>query len=67
MKLELKQAEKSQYDLWKMFNYWQEVCSNPKATVKDYTERAKILDKWQTASELVTALNAEIKLQNRNI
>lgn len=65
MKAELKQAQQSQYDLWKQFNYRQEVCSNPKATVKDYTERAKILDKWQTATELVTALNAETNLQNR--
>lgn len=67
MKLELKKAEQSQYDLWRKFNYLQAVCSNPKASVKDYTERAKILEKWQSASELVTALNAEKNLQNRNI
>lgn len=65
MKLELKKAEKNQYDAWKQFNYWQDVCSNPKASVKDYAERAKILDTWQAASELVTAIKAETNLQNR--
>lgn len=65
MKVELKQAEKNQYDLWRKFNYWQGVCSKPKASVKDYIERAKILDKWQTASELVTSIKAETNLQNR--